>query len=181
MYNAITRVQFKINTQVLKLKPVHSRRVVYRFLCELICDSLCQKGCQFSSATLGMSLGFIDAISVAWSEHAGKLAVLTQSGGFEFNLHRIHDNSSVPLWVYMSFPVPQHQNETNKNVYRQHQSAVQINTHGCENWHLCISDGSSVVQCSLLHAIGIVFIDTIPVAWSDRAGQLAAGGFASVW
>ena len=32
-----------------------------------------------------------------------------------------------------------------------------INTHGCWNWHVCISDGLSVVQCSLGHAIGIVF------------------------
>ena len=56
-----------------------------------------------------------------------------------------------------------------------------INSHGCWNWHLCIPDGLSVVQCSLGHVIGIVFFDTISVAWSDCAGQLAAGGVASVW
>ena len=33
-----------------------------------------------------------------------------------------------------------------------------INTHGCWNWHLCILDGLSVVQCSLGHVIGIVFL-----------------------
>ena len=33
-----------------------------------------------------------------------------------------------------------------------------INTHGCWNWHLCIPDGLSVVQCSLGHVIGIVFL-----------------------
>ena len=33
-----------------------------------------------------------------------------------------------------------------------------INTHGCWHWHLCIPDGLSVVQCSLGHDNGIVFI-----------------------
>ena len=33
----------------------------------------------------------------------------------------------------------------------------QINGHSCWNWHLCISDGLSVVQCILGHAIGNVF------------------------
>ena len=35
-----------------------------------------------------------------------------------------------------------------------------INAHGCWNWwnwHLCIPDGLSVVQCSLGHVIGFVF------------------------
>ena len=56
-----------------------------------------------------------------------------------------------------------------------------INTHRCWNWHLCIPDGLSVVQCSLGHVSGIVFFDTISVTWSVRAGQLAAGGVVSVW
>ena len=55
------------------------------------------------------------------------------------------------------------------------------NTRRCWNWHLCIPDGLSAVQCSLGQVIGIVIFDTISVAWSDRAGQLAAGGIASVW
>ena len=33
-----------------------------------------------------------------------------------------------------------------------------INTNGCWNWHLCIQDELSIVQCSLRHVIGIVFI-----------------------
>ena len=56
-----------------------------------------------------------------------------------------------------------------------------INTEGCWNWHLCIPYGLSVVQCSLRHVIGIVFFYTISVAWINHAGQLAAGGVASVW
>ena len=49
------------------------------------------------------------------------------------------------------------------------------------NWHLCIPDGLSVVQCSHGHVIGVAFLDAISVAWSVRAGQLAAGGVTSVW
>ena len=56
-----------------------------------------------------------------------------------------------------------------------------INTYRCWNWHLCIPDGLSVVQCSLGHVSGVAFFDAISVAWSVRAGQLAAGGVASVW
>ena len=44
---------------------------------------------------------------------------------YEFDPRRVHDNLSVPLWVYMRFPVPEHQNQTNKYVYRQRQGAVQ--------------------------------------------------------
>ena len=39
-----------------------------------------------------------------------QLAVLPQPGGREFDPHRVHDNLSVPLRVYMCFPVPEHQN-----------------------------------------------------------------------
>ena len=36
--------------------------------------------------------------------------VLPQSRGREFDPRLVHDNLSVPLWVYMRFPVPEHQN-----------------------------------------------------------------------
>ena len=45
-----------------------------------------------------------------------QLAELPQSGGREFNPHRVHNNLSVPLWVYMRFPVPEHENQT-KQIY----------------------------------------------------------------
>ena len=38
-----------------------------------------------------------------------QLAELLQSGGREFDPRRVHENLSVPLWVYMRFPVPEHQ------------------------------------------------------------------------
>ena len=41
-----------------------------------------------------------------------QLAELPRSGGREFDPRRVHDNLSVPLWVYMRFPVPEHQNQT---------------------------------------------------------------------
>ena len=36
--------------------------------------------------------------------------VLPQSAGYEFDPRRVHGNLSVPCWVYMRFPVPEHQN-----------------------------------------------------------------------
>ena len=39
-----------------------------------------------------------------------QLAELPQSGGREFDPRLVHDNLSVPLWIYMRFPVPEHQN-----------------------------------------------------------------------
>ena len=38
-----------------------------------------------------------------------QLAELPQSGGREFDPRRVHDNLSVPLWVYMRFPMPEYQ------------------------------------------------------------------------
>ena len=35
-----------------------------------------------------------------------QLVELPQSGGREFDSRLVHDNLSVPLWVYMRFPVP---------------------------------------------------------------------------
>ena len=49
----------------------------------------------------------------------------------------------------------------------------------CVCWHLCIPDWLSVVQCSLGHLIGIVFFDTISVAWSDRAHCWTTGSWRS--
>ena len=40
---------------------------------------------------------------------------------------------------------------------------------------------NNLMGLTLEHVIWIVFLDTISVTWSERAGQLAAGGVASVW
>ena len=33
-----------------------------------------------------------------------------QSGSREFDPRRVHDNWSLPFWIYMRFPLPEHQN-----------------------------------------------------------------------
>ena len=81
-----------------------------------------------------------------------QLAELPQSGGREFDLRRVHDNLTVPLWVYMRFPAPEHQNQTKQ---------------------ICISPAPgrssklkhSVFQLSLGHVIGIVFL--IQFQWHE--------------
>ena len=73
-----------------------------------------QTGCQLSSAASGMSLGLCFLTQFQWHEAIvldnWQLAELPQSGGREFNPRRVQDNSSVPLWVYMHFLVPENQN-----------------------------------------------------------------------
>ena len=73
-----------------------------------------QTGCQLSSAASGMSLELRFLTQCQWREayvlDNWQLAELPQSGGREFDPRRVHDNLSVPLWVCMRFPVPEHQN-----------------------------------------------------------------------
>ena len=88
-----------------------------------------QTDCQLSSAASVMSLELCFFTQFQWHEanvlDSWQLVELPQSGGREFDPRRVHDNLSVPLWVYMRFPVPEHQNQTNKYVCRQRQGAVQ--------------------------------------------------------
>ena len=73
-----------------------------------------QTGCQLSSAATGMSLELRFFTQFQWREayvlDNWQLVVLSQSGRREFDPRRVHDNLSVPLWVYMRLPVPEHQN-----------------------------------------------------------------------
>ena len=73
-----------------------------------------QTGCQLSSAASGVSVGLRFFTQFQWREayvlDNWLLAELPQSGGRDFDPRRVHDNLSVPLWVYMRFPVPEHQN-----------------------------------------------------------------------
>ena len=75
-----------------------------------------QTGCQLSSAALVMSMELCFFTQFQWREAYvldncnWQLAELPQSGGREFDPRRVHDNLSVPLWVFMRFPVPGHQN-----------------------------------------------------------------------
>ena len=73
-----------------------------------------QTGCQLSSAASGTSLELRFLARFQWREayvlDNWLLAVVPQSGGREFDPRRVYDNLSVLLWVYMRFPVPEHQN-----------------------------------------------------------------------
>ena len=73
-----------------------------------------QTGCHLSGAASGMSFELRFFTQLQWREayvlDNWQLAELPQSGGREFDPRRVHDNLSVPLWVYMRFPVPEHQN-----------------------------------------------------------------------
>ena len=82
---------------MLKLTPVHSRRVVS---CP-VQPRACHWDCFFFTQFQWHEAIVLDN----W-----QLAELTHSGGREFDPRRVHDNLSVPLWVYMHFPVPEHQN-----------------------------------------------------------------------
>ena len=44
----------------------------------------------------------------------------------------VHDNLSVPLWVYMRFPVPENQNQTNKSVYTSTRAQFKLTHTGVE-------------------------------------------------
>ena len=101
MFIASARVQFKINTQVLKLPPVHSRRVVSCPVQPRACHWNCVYWHNFSGVKRS-----------CWTTDSW-LSCLS----LEFDPRRVHNNLSVPLWVYMRFPVPEHQNQTNKYVY----------------------------------------------------------------
>ena len=78
-----------------------------KYVCMYVC-------CQLSSAATGTSLELRFMAWFQWREvyvlDNWQLAELPQSGGREFDPRLVHDNLSVPLWVYMRFPVPEHQN-----------------------------------------------------------------------
>ena len=77
-----------INTRVLKLTPVHSRRIV-------------------RCAASGMSLGLCFLTQFQWHEVKGLdrwgLMVLPQFGGSEFNLRWVHDNFFRSLCRFICF------------------------------------------------------------------------------
>ena len=97
MYIASARAQFKINTH----------GCWNWHLC--IPDGLSVVQCR-----PGHVIGVAFLTQFQWREayvlDNWQLVELPQSGGREFDPRWVHDNLSVPLWVYMRFPVPEHQN-----------------------------------------------------------------------
>ena len=98
MHIASARAQFKINTN--KCWNWH--------LC--IPDGLSVGQC-----SLGHIIGIVGFFTQFQCHEANmldnwQLEELPQSGGHKFDPRRVHDNLSVPLWVNMRFPVPEHHN-----------------------------------------------------------------------
>ena len=93
------------------LKELRQRQIVVVRQGPAVYTCAFQTGCQLSSAASGMSLELRFLAQSQWHE-ANVLDnwQLPQSGGREFDPRRVHDNLSVPLWVYMCFPVPEHPN-----------------------------------------------------------------------
>ena len=156
------------HTQVLKLTPVHSRRVVSCQVQPRACHWSCVFWHDFSDVkrtcwTTGSWRSCL-SLEVVSSIPAGSTIIYRFLCGF--------------IWVSLCQSIKI--KPTNMFIASA-RAQFKINTHRCWNWHLCIPDGLSVVKCSLGHVIGVAFFGAISVAWSVRAGQLAAGGVASVW
>ena len=66
-------------------------------------------------------------------------------------------NLSVPLGVYMRFLCQSIKIKPTNMYIASARAQFKINTHRCWNWHPCIPDGLSVIQCSLGHVIGVAF------------------------
>ena len=147
---------------MLKLTPVHSRRVVSCPVQPRACHWSCVFWCNFSGVkrtccTTGSWRSCL-SLEVVSSIPAGSTIIYRFLCGF----------ICVSLCQSIKF-------KTTNMYIASARAQFKINTHRCWNWHLCIPDGLSVVQCSHGHVIGVAFFDAISVAWSVRAGQLAAG------
>ena len=89
MYIAWARAQFKIKTH----------RCAFQTVCQLSIVASDMPWIVFFTQFLWHG---------TYALNNRQLAVLPQSGDNEFDLRSVHDNSSVPLWVYMRFPVSEH-------------------------------------------------------------------------
>ena len=73
-----------------------------------------QNGLSVVQCRLEHVIGIAFLIQFLWHEtnvlDNWQLAVLPPSEGAEFDPRSAHDNLPVPLWVYMRFSVPEHQN-----------------------------------------------------------------------
>ena len=107
-------------TKQICISPAPGRSSKLTHTCVGIDTGAFHTGCLLSSAASGMSLELCFLTQFQWHEanvlDNWQLAALPQSGGCEFDPRRVHDNLLVPLWVYMRFPVPEHQNQT-KQIY----------------------------------------------------------------
>ena len=116
------------------------------------------------TCSLGHVIGvaFFDAISVGWFRGVKRTCWTT--GSWRSSLSR-EVVSSIPtgstiiyrfLRGFICVSLCQSIKIKPTNMYiASARAQFKINTHKCWNWHLCIPDGLSVVQCSLGHVIGV--------------------------
>ena len=70
----------------------------------------CQPACNISNGILVIRDTSEQIPEDAFSCQPGLYVSSSDSEGREFDPRQVHDNLSVPLWVYMHFPLPEHQN-----------------------------------------------------------------------
>ena len=169
MYIASARAQFKINThRCWNWHHVHSRQVV---------------SCPVQPRARHWSCVF-------WRDFSGVKRTCWTTGSWRSCLS-LEVVSSIPAWstIFIGSFVGLYAFPCARASKLNHQICIspapgrssKLTHTGVEIDTMCIPDRLSVVQCSHGHVIGVAFFGAISVAWSVRAGQLAAGGVASVW
>ena len=144
-----------------------------------------QTGCQLSSAATGTSLELRFL-----RDFSGVKRTCWTTGSWRSCLS-LEVVSSIPAWStiiyrflcgFICVSLCQSIKIKPTNMYiASARAQFKINTHRCWNWHHVHS--RQVVSCPVQPRArhwSCVFC-AISVAWSVRAGQLAAGGVASVW
>ena len=121
-----------------------------------------QTGCQLSSAATGMSLELR-----FWRDYSGVKRTYWTTGSWRSCLS-LEVVSSIPtgstiiyrfLCGFICVSLCQSIKIKPTNMYiASARAQFKINTHRCWNWHLCLPDGLSVVQCSHVHVIGVAFL-----------------------
>ena len=152
MYIASARAQFKINTH----------RCWNWHLC--IPDGLSVVQC---------SHGHVIGVAFFWRDFSGVKRTCWTTGSWRSCLS-LEVVSSIPagstiiyrfLCGFICVSLCQSIKIKPTNMYiASARAQFKINTHRCWNWHLCIPDGLSVVQCSHGHVIGVAFF------WRDFSG-----------
>ena len=169
-WNKIVRVRVR----VLKLTPVHSKRVVS---CPVQPRS-CHWDCGFLHNFIGMT-------RTCWT-----------TGSWRRCLSRLSLEvvSSIPagstiiylfLCGFICVSLCQSIKIEPTNMYNASVRAhFKINTHGCWIDTCAFQTGCQLPSAASVMSLGLCFFYTISLAWSERVGQVAAGGVvsvASVW
>ena len=137
------------------------------------------------------SHGHVIGVAFFWRDFSGVKRTCWTTGSWRSCLS-LEVVSSIPAWStiiyrflcgFICVSLCQSIKIKPTNMYiASARAQFKINTHRCWNWHHVHS--RQVVSCPVQPRArhwSCVFFGAISVAWSVRAGQLAAGGVASVW